>query len=192
MLAYSGRGHFVIERIYVEELVTGIAQLLKNAMSRRIRLIFRLEPVPSQFHGEVAQLHQVVMNLITNAAEAIGDRSGDVMITTGTMECSRAHISTSNTSLLNSYASPLAEGPNVYVHVSDNGCSMDTQTVHQLFDAVFTTKFIGRGIGMSTGARCTSRSSWTDSRGHRGRVGLDVLGAVSRREETSNRSDRFR
>ncbi len=89
------------------------------------------------------------MNLITNASEAIGDRSGVIRLTTGVMKCDRAFFEETNEILYAGFDDPLPEGRYVYFQVADTGCGMDAETIEKIFDPFFTTKFTGRGLGMS-------------------------------------------
>jgi CheY-like chemotaxis protein len=93
--------------------------------------------------ADAGQLQQVIMNLITNAAEAIGDASGTITLSTGVGEFDHSVM---NESCLDE--KPEA-GRYVWLEVCDNGCGMDGETVRKIFDPFFTTKFTGRGLGMS-------------------------------------------
>jgi len=91
----------------------------------------------------VAQLQQIILNLITNASEAIGVRSGVISFSTGIMHADEAYLRGS----FCDHSVP--EGRFVYIEVSDTGCGMDSETIEKIFDPFFTTKFTGRGLGMS-------------------------------------------
>jgi two-component system, cell cycle sensor histidine kinase and response regulator CckA len=88
-------------------------------------------------------MQQVIMNLIINAAESIGDRTGVITLRTGVMHGDQASLSGTF------YDETLPEGPYVFLEVSDNGCGMSEETQKKLFDPFFTTKFTGRGLGLS-------------------------------------------
>jgi CheY-like chemotaxis protein len=89
------------------------------------------------------------MNLITNASEAIGDRSGVIVLSTGAMDCDRAYLDDANNVLLSGLEEPLPEGVYTYFEVADTGCGMDAETIEKIFDPFFTTKLTGHGLGMS-------------------------------------------
>ncbi|MEW6426520.1 MAG: PAS domain S-box protein [Thermodesulfobacteriota bacterium] len=143
MLAYSGKGRFEIRLIDLSELVREMVHMLEVSISKRALLRYDFAPVLPAVRADATQLRQIVMNLIVNASEAIGDRSGIISITTGAMDCDEAYL---RTAYLDEQR---PAGPYVYIEVSDTGCGMDEETVARLFDPFFTTKFTGRGLGMS-------------------------------------------
>ncbi len=149
MLAYSGKGRFVIEPISAADLFREMAHLLEVAIAKNVVLKYDFAEDLPTFEGDATQIRQIVMNLITNASEAIGDRSGMVSLSTGYMDCDRAYLD----GLINSngllYDEPLPEGGYVYFEVSDNGLGMAQSVIDKIFDPFFTTKFSGRGLGMS-------------------------------------------
>ena len=149
MLAYSGKGRFVVESIDARELLEEIAHLLEVSISKKTVLKFNFADNLPTFEGDVTQIRQVVMNMITNAAEAIGDRSGVIALSTGAMECDRAYLDEVDAVLRAGLDEPLTEGVYTYFEVADTGCGMDSETVERVFDPFFTTKFTGRGLGMS-------------------------------------------
>ncbi len=143
MLAYSGKGQFVIEDIRLGALIGEMVSLLKSSLSKKAVLNLNLkEPLPTM-RGDPSQIRQVVMNLVINASEAIGERSGSVTISTGIMECSHEYLS-------DVYLDDrLTEGSYVWLQVADTGCGMDSETQRRIFEPFFTTKFTGRGLGLS-------------------------------------------
>ncbi|GAM08990.1 blue-light-activated protein [Geobacter sp. OR-1] len=143
MLAYSGKGKFVIEALDMNRMVEEMGHILEVSISKKALLKFNLtRPLPL-VEADATQLRQVLMNLVINASEAIGERSGVIAINTGSMECDSSYLR--GVWLENN----LAEGTYVYVEVSDNGCGMDRETAKKIFDPFFTTKFTGRGLGMA-------------------------------------------
>ena len=82
MLAYSGRGHFLVQPQDLNEVVREVTHLLEVSISKKIRLRFELEPSLPAIHADAAQIQQVVMNLVTNASDAIGDHDGTIHLTT--------------------------------------------------------------------------------------------------------------
>jgi two-component system cell cycle sensor histidine kinase/response regulator CckA len=150
MLAYSGRGRFLIEHINLNALVEETGHLLEVSISKKAILKFNLAEELPNFRGDPTQVGQVVMNLITNASEAIGDSGGDIVLTTGTKTCDREYLDSVNDVLLASLDEPLKGGQYVYMEVSDSGCGMVAGTTDMIFDPFFTTKFTGRGLGMSS------------------------------------------
>jgi len=93
--------------------------------------------------ADVTQLRQIIMNLVINASEAIGERSGVIAISTGVARVDQAYLRTLR------FNPTMTEGDYVFVEVSDNGAGMDERTLGQIFDPFFTTKFTGRGLGLA-------------------------------------------
>ena len=165
MLAYSGRGHFQVRPVQLNTVIEENLHLLRVAVSKRVRLASELTPDLPPVDADVGQLQQVVMNLITNAAEAIGDREGTVVVVTGprTVGPSDAH-------LWRHTGEPLPPGSYVSLEVRDDGGGMDAPTLERVFDPFFTTKFTGRGLGLAAVLGIV--------RGHKG--GLSVESEVGR------------
>jgi CheY-like chemotaxis protein len=143
MLAYSGKGRFIITRMDLSELVRENTNLFRTAVSRNVSMNLWLTHELSAIEAEPGQVQQVIMNLITNASEAIGEKAGVITLITGVEAFDTVYLSKSR---LNE--KPPA-GRYVYVEVSDTGCGMDAETTRRLFDPFFTTKFAGRGLGMA-------------------------------------------
>ncbi len=143
LLAYSGKGRFVVKSIDLGELVEDMVHLLEVSVSKKVVLTCHFEENLPPVEVDINQLRQVVMNLVTNASEAIGDRSGVIAVRTGMMEASHEYLS-------EIYLDDnLPEGFYVFLEVSDTGCGMDTETQSKIFDPFFTTKFTGRGLGLA-------------------------------------------
>jgi hypothetical protein len=117
--------------------------LLKAVIPKSVVLELALEDHLPLVNGDVAQFRQVVMNLIINAAEAIGDRSGYVNVSTGTI-----YVDKDGTLALHK-SEELTSGEHVYVEVADNGSGMDQSELERVFDPFYTTKFTGRGLGLA-------------------------------------------
>ncbi len=143
MLAYSGRGRFVVESLNFNEVIEEMGHLLQVSISKKVTLRYDLPGNLPAIEADAAQIRQIVMNLITNASEAIGDETGVVGITTGVVKMDRAYLSAVHLD------EDLPEGRYVFVEVTDTGCGMDEETRSKLFDPFFTTKFTGRGLGMA-------------------------------------------
>ncbi|MEW6660206.1 MAG: cache domain-containing protein [Thermodesulfobacteriota bacterium] len=143
MLAYSGKGRFVIGRYDLSEIVREMAQMLEVSVSKKATLRYSFAPELPAVEADATQLRQVIMNLITNASESLGDLSGVISVTTGVMECDRAYLADSHLD------DRLPEGRYVYLEVADTGSGMDEETRRRIFDPFFTTKFTGRGLGLA-------------------------------------------
>jgi len=143
MLAYSGQGRFVIQPLDLNKLIQDTTHLLQISIAKNCVLRFNLAPGLPPVKADATQLRQVIMNLVINASEAIGSRSGVLALGTGVARVDEEYLRGFRPD-----ASP-APGDYVYVEVSDNGCGMDTATLGKIFDPFFTTKFTGRGLGLA-------------------------------------------
>ncbi len=144
MLAYSGKGLFEVRDLNMNDLVEENAHMLKAAISKTITLNLTLDAALPNLRADPGQIQQIVMNLITNASEAIGDKVGTITISTGAQEYTEADL---KTSLI---PEKRAAGRFVWLEVSDTGCGMTSDVARRVFEPFFTTKFTGRGLGMST------------------------------------------
>jgi PAS domain S-box-containing protein len=149
MLAYSGKGRFVLEPIDAGELLSEMAHLLEVSISKNVVLKYNFADNLPAFMGDATQIRQVVMNLITNASEAIDGKSGVIALSTGAMDCDREYLERTSDFQGVAIEGALTEGLFVYFEVADTGCGMDSETIARIFDPFFTTKFTGRGLGMS-------------------------------------------
>ena len=143
MLAYSGRGHFLVEPQDLNAVVREVTHLLEVSIPKKIWLRFDLEPGLPAIQADAAQIQQVVMNLVTNASDAIGEMEGII------------HLSTSVTvldegELRSTYRmESLVPGRYVLLEVADTGIGMSQEVLARIFDPFFTTKATGRGLGLS-------------------------------------------
>ncbi len=143
LLAYSGRGKFVIQPVCLNTVISEMADLLRASVTRRVDLRFELADDLPWIEGDPTQMAQIVMNLVSNASEAIGDSHGDIAVSTGAIDCDGDFLRDSF------LGKELRPGPYVYVRIADTGCGMDTETLDRIFDPFFTTKFTGRGLGLA-------------------------------------------
>jgi PAS domain S-box-containing protein len=125
LLAYSGRGAIEIRHLNLSDEVREMATLLRTAISKQATLVWELTPGLPAVTADPTQVRQVVMNLITNASDALGDAAGTITLRTG------------------------IDGELVFLEVSDTGVGMDTGTLQRIFDPFFSTKFTGRGLGLA-------------------------------------------
>jgi PAS domain S-box-containing protein len=153
MLAYSGKGRFLVEQVDLSKLAREITNLLRASIAKNVSLQLDLASALPPVEADAGQMQQVIMNLVLNAAEAIADRQGMVLVRTAPQwvderfraeELDRAELST---------------GLYVRLEVRDTGCGMDDATKTRIFDPFFSTKFTGRGLGLAAVAGIV-RSHW--------------------------------
>jgi signal transduction histidine kinase/ActR/RegA family two-component response regulator len=143
MLAYSGRSRFQIEPVELSELVRELLTLLQVSIGKGVILKLHLPNEPVVVDADAAQLRQVVMNLVINAADAIGTRSGTVTIRVTQLEASADYLADTHPE------AGLDPGHYAALEVTDTGMGMDAATQARIFDPFFTTKFTGRGLGLA-------------------------------------------
>jgi two-component system cell cycle sensor histidine kinase/response regulator CckA len=143
MLAYSGRGKIIVQPVNLSGLLQEMQPLLHSAITKKAELRLMLPSDLPVVEVDVGQMRQVIMNLLANASEAIGDNSGVITIRAGVISADRSQLS--EKWLLET---PL-DGAYVFVEVCDTGCGMDEATIGKIFDPFFSTKFAGRGLGLA-------------------------------------------
>ena len=143
MLAYSGRGRFSSEAIDLNEAVEEMGHMLEVPISKKAVLRYNFADGLPAIDADATQIRQIIMNLVINASDAIGEKSGIISISTGAVNCDREFLSET---WLNEQ---LPAGLYAYVEVADTGCGMDRETLPRIFDPFFTTKFTGRGLGLA-------------------------------------------
>jgi len=143
MLAYSGKGKFIVESLNLTDMIEEMVNLLDVSIQKNVVMRLDLSEQLLPIEADVAQMQQVVMNLVINASEAIEGKSGIITIHTGVVAIDEAYIQTTYMD------ENLSAGRYVVVEISDTGCGMDEETQKHMFDPFFTTKFTGRGLGMS-------------------------------------------
>jgi PAS domain S-box-containing protein len=143
LLAYSGRGSVVTEETCVNELVRDTWSMLEHSLPGGGRLELKLADSVRPVRIDVQQMRQVVTNLVTNSAEAVGDRPGAITVRTADVKVDAG--TQKRLKLLES----LPDGQYVLLEVSDDGEGMDAATRARMFDPFFSTKFAGRGLGLA-------------------------------------------
>jgi two-component system cell cycle sensor histidine kinase/response regulator CckA len=143
LLAYSGQGPVLVEPLSVSRLVEEMGQLLEGAVSGKAALIYDLADDLPSVEADIAQLSQVVMNLITNATEAVREGAGRITLRTGIVEAEKVERSC----VVGNFEP--TTGRYVFFEVVDDGCGMEAETQSKIFDPFFTTKFTGRGLGLA-------------------------------------------
>jgi len=143
MLAYSGKGAFEIRNINLNDVISDTAELLQVSISKKARLKYDLEENLPDIRADRAQLRQIIVNLVTNAGEAIGNSPGFVSLKTGVETCDRQMLAQTYLD------DDLEEGRYACLKVTDTGAGMDDSIRDKIFDPFFTTKFTGRGLGLA-------------------------------------------
>ena len=159
MLAYSGKGRFVVRPVDLNVVAREMAQLLHTVISKRATLKLEFAPTLPPVVADSTQLRQIVMNLITNASDALGDESGRITLRTGVRDADRSYLRSAYID------DELPEGSYTYLEVTDTGCGMDADTQSRIFEPFFSTKFTGRGLGLAATLGIV--------RGHRGTVKVE-------------------
>jgi PAS domain S-box-containing protein len=158
MLAYSGKGKFVVEALSLSALIPEMVGLVRPSISKKIALHLDLDDDLPPVEADRGQLQQVFMNLALNAAEAIGSHDGLITIKTGVQQVDDKYTR------LHPEAAALTPGRYVCLEVRDTGCGMDDATKARIFDPFFSTKFTGRGLGLAAVAGIL--------RGHKGAISV--------------------
>lgn len=143
MLAYSGKGRFLVERVDLNHVTNELTSLLKVSISKKVLLRMGLAAEPVTVEADVAQLRQVIMNLITNASDAIGGQVGTVTVATGVVDADREYLDRTY------IQDELPAGTYATLEVTDTGCGMPPGVIERMFDPFYTTKEGGHGLGLA-------------------------------------------
>jgi len=143
MLTYAGRGQIAAQTINLAKLVEGIIGLLEISITDKADIVFVRSEEPVFIKGDIAQLNQAIVNVVSNAAESFGENPGRITLSIGTTYCGR------DTFQPPFHDDNLPEGDYAYLDITDTGCGMTLNTHTRAFDPFFTTKFMGRGLGLS-------------------------------------------
>ena len=143
MLAYAGKGKFVITSLNLTKIVSGMAHLLEVSISKKAILKYEFDEQIPSVEGDATQISQVIMNLITNASDALDDNPGVISVRTGVMHADAELLGKAY------MRDGIAEGEYAFLEVSDTGVGMSEETVSRIFEPFFTTKFTGRGLGLA-------------------------------------------
>jgi signal transduction histidine kinase len=143
MLAYAGKAEVTVAPLDLNALITDMARLLRISIGKRMTLDAQLATPLPPIAADTTQIRQVALNVIVNAAEAIGDADGVITLRTGLRHTDPAALSSAD------FASDLPAGDYVYLEVADTGCGMDAATRERIGEPFFTTKTPGRGLGLA-------------------------------------------
>ncbi len=156
LLAYAGKGRFVVESVDASAIISEMAALLRTGVSKQASMQLDLPTLLPAVDVDTTQFRQVVMNLVTNASDALAGDAGLISIRTGHLQLNVDYLTSC---VGGSNARP---GEFVFVEVRDTGAGMDSPTIARIFDPFFSTKFIGRGLGLA--------ATLGIMRGHRGAI----------------------
>ena len=143
MLAYSGRGRFQVRELNLNEVVVELSELLQVGIAKGTRLHLELAETLPAVAADPSQMQQILMNLVTNASEAMGSRGGEILVATRRVELD------AQAALRASVHAPLEPGPHVLLQVRDDGSGIEPEILPHIFDPFFTTRESGRGLGLS-------------------------------------------
>ena len=143
LLSYSGATEFNLEQVDLRGMVQEMTELLEVSISKHVSLTLTTDMDVPTIRADGSQMQQLVMNLITNASEAIGDRPGEIRVHLGVLDVSKEVLNQARVS------ETLEPGRFVYLEVSDTGQGMEEETVERMFDPFFSTKDSGRGLGLA-------------------------------------------
>ena len=142
LLAYSGKGRFMVQPLDLKELVVEMGHLLTVSISKKVVLKYHFAKDLPAIQADATQMRQTIMNLIVNASEAIGESNGVISLTTGLAHCDLDYLKGCFA------ADEVQPGAFVYLEVADTGQGMERVILDRIFDPFFTTKFTGRGLGL--------------------------------------------
>jgi nitrogen-specific signal transduction histidine kinase/CheY-like chemotaxis protein len=142
MLAYAGKGRLSAGPVDLSTLIRDLAPLIQSSIPRNVRLTLDLKGDLPAIQADNTQIEQLAMNLIINAAEATQGNAGSVTVTTASRNVSAEELGAYLTE-------HKAGGSYVVLEVRDTGSGMDQETLKRIFDPFFSTKFLGRGLGLS-------------------------------------------
>lgn len=143
ILAYCGKGKYMVCNININDIIENNLEFFKTTISKNIKFELDLQKELPLINADASQITQLLINLITNASEAIDKKDGIIKLKTGSSYFDESILSK------NHFADKINEGIYVLIEISDNGIGMDENTLQKICDPFFTTKFFGRGLGMA-------------------------------------------
>jgi two-component system cell cycle sensor histidine kinase/response regulator CckA len=159
MFVYAGEVRFEVCALFLNRLVEDMAHVLEAIVSSKAELHYNLSAESLPILGDPGRLRQVVMNLVTNASEALGAQAGSVTVSTGVVDANREYLDSAYID------DDLAEGRYAFIEVTDSGHGMDATQQAKMFDPVFSQKFAEGGLGLAAVLGVV--------RGHKGTIKVD-------------------
>jgi two-component system cell cycle sensor histidine kinase/response regulator CckA len=143
MQAYAGKNVAQVAAADLNAIVDNMSRLLKVTVSGRAHISFQMNPGLPLVDADAGQIRQVLMNLVNNATESLGEDGGEIVVSTGHKVFSAGDLRQGQ------HVSLLQPGPYVFCEVRDSGSGMSADTVQKIFDPFFTTRGGNRGLGLS-------------------------------------------
>lgn len=143
MLAYAGKSPLVQTRVNLKQLTDEVIRMLQAAIRKNVTILPDLSSDVPEIMGDTGQLQQIIMNLIINASDAIGEASGFISVTL------KKEVIAADQIIADLLGSQNKNGIYCCLEVTDSGCGMSEETRKRIFEPFFTTKSTGRGLGMS-------------------------------------------
>jgi len=143
MLAYAGKGRMVTHQINLSDAINGMTMMVAAAIPKKIRIVCDCSESCLIIDADSSQIKQIVMNLVVNSAEAIGESPGLICVEVGATKLSRKDLEDMW------LGDTIAPGEFIFLKVADNGCGMTGDIKSRIFDPFFSTKFVGRGLGLA-------------------------------------------
>ena len=158
ILAFTGKSTYAIQPIGLSSLIKHMEPLLRSVVGKEAELRYELTEELPVLNGCPNQIRQVVLNLVTNAFEALRGHAGSITLATGLVTADRAYLAETHLD------ENLPEGDYIYLEVTDTGAGMEPEVQTKIFDPFFSTKQMGRGLGLAAVLGIV--------RGHRGAIKL--------------------
>ena len=161
MLAFSGRGVMALHEIHLNEELEQLHGLFETTLSKKASLVYELAGSLPRVRGDVRQIRQLVLNLLTNASEALPEGRGTITVRTDVVYWDQVQLAATY------LGDELPPGEYVQLTVSDDGCGMDGETLAKVFEPFYSRKFHGRGLGMAAALGIV--------RGHKGAIVVESV-----------------
>jgi two-component system cell cycle sensor histidine kinase/response regulator CckA len=143
MLAFAGKGLYIRGEVDLNQILRESISMVQLSIHRRISIVSQLEERPILIEADIQQMRQLTINLLLNASEAIGNNEGSIEIHSSRMMTSREYLNGFR------FGSDRPEGDYLLLRIRDTGCGILEQNLSRIFEPFYTTKFTGRGLGLS-------------------------------------------
>ena len=143
MLAFAGKGQYVAASVDLSSLVRGLVKILRSQLPNQAEIELDLAEGMPEIRCDPTQLRRIVINLITNAADALDDGLGTIRLVSGQQNFARNDLEEGH------WSERIEPGPYLFLEISDTGKGMDEETLGKIYEPFFSTKFMGRGLGLA-------------------------------------------